>query len=554
MDERWLADQLVSAGELIDRPDALHRLLDAANSASTEDGARAARWYAAALAVLQEPGQRREVLVAQTRLAAGRSLWPQAAASAEEALLIDPEWTDAAAAELRLIKVATAAATGDHSTLLRIAASEPTELPGPAPYGMLARAVALAHLGRWWEARRELDRCLIRGQGVCTDADGCQGGPTMHELALAISHRVDIVLGTMPPRPGQELPGGPDVSARLSVPDAGLLGRRGDPRRPWQVLESNSTPRYALPTDDRIIVGYLFGRWDDVLHAAGTLEAVDLAPAGLQPGLVYQRVVTIHAARGRFGWARAWLARAARRLPECGDPLLAAAEAGIHFDLGDLDAARSGLRAALAKAADVGYQCGLAELYGALVQIEMLSGATTTASAVAAELAQFAADSDDPRTHVVALCCRALVDRQPSLAAAAVKLAQELSHPMETATTSLFAARLGVDPAILLPAAYEQFGALDALVWRARTRTAMRSAGIAVPQREASTVESERLLARLVADGLTNQQIAAVLGTTLKGVEGKLTRLFARTGYRSRVDLAAAALGDAHYQDAKRHD
>jgi DNA-binding NarL/FixJ family response regulator len=83
---------------------------------------------------------------------------------------------------------------------------------------------------------------------------------------------------------------------------------------------------------------------------------------------------------------------------------------------------------------------------------------------------------------------------------------------------------------------------MDALLPRALLRHLMREHGVAVPGRAATTAEQERLLASLVAEGLTNRELAGVLTTTEKSVEAKLTRLFQRTGYRSRVELATAML------------
>jgi len=68
----------------------------------------------------------------------------------------------------------------------------------------------------------------------------------------------------------------------------------------------------------------------------------------------------------------------------------------------------------------------------------------------------------------------------------------------------------------------------------------MRHHNVPIPNRAATTSENERLLAVLVTEGLTNRQLAAVFGTTEKSVEGRMTRMFARIGYRSRVELAAA--------------
>jgi DNA-binding NarL/FixJ family response regulator len=69
---------------------------------------------------------------------------------------------------------------------------------------------------------------------------------------------------------------------------------------------------------------------------------------------------------------------------------------------------------------------------------------------------------------------------------------------------------------------------------------------VSIPGRAQTLAEGERLLARLVADCLSNRQLAAATQSSEKSVEGRLSRLFNRTGYRSRVELAAAVLvGDA---------
>lgn len=53
-------------------------------------------------------------------------------------------------------------------------------------------------------------------------------------------------------------------------------------------------------------------------------------------------------------------------------------------------------------------------------------------------------------------------------------------------------------------------------------------------------------MAALVAEGLTNREMATVLDTTEKSAESRLTRLFQRTGYQSRVELATATLTGEH--------
>ncbi|MFF1739118.1 helix-turn-helix transcriptional regulator [Streptomyces mirabilis] len=85
----------------------------------------------------------------------------------------------------------------------------------------------------------------------------------------------------------------------------------------------------------------------------------------------------------------------------------------------------------------------------------------------------------------------------------------------------------------------ELFGDTGDALSRFRTRTAMREAGITVPGRKQATTENEELLAILIAEELTNRQIATVLGLSEDVVAG---RLFARTGPLSRTEAVTAVL------------
>jgi DNA-binding NarL/FixJ family response regulator len=49
--------------------------------------------------------------------------------------------------------------------------------------------------------------------------------------------------------------------------------------------------------------------------------------------------------------------------------------------------------------------------------------------------------------------------------------------------------------------------------------------------------EADRQLIDLIAGGATNQQAAVTLGVSEKAIEARLTRLYRRTGLRSRVAL-----------------
>jgi DNA-binding CsgD family transcriptional regulator len=151
-------------------------------------------------------------------------------------------------------------------------------------------------------------------------------------------------------------------------------------------------------------------------------------------------------------------------------------------------------------------------------------------------------------TWVVALRARALAHRDPDAARQAVDGCRAIGMPFELARSQVILGALGVDPHDNLIAAHAVFSDLGALGWRKRAARAMRSAGITAPRMRAtidgdvlSGVDSE--LARLLGHGLTNAQIASALHYSRKTVEVYLSRIYRRTGCRSRLDLVRAIDG-----------
>jgi DNA-binding NarL/FixJ family response regulator len=147
-----------------------------------------------------------------------------------------------------------------------------------------------------------------------------------------------------------------------------------------------------------------------------------------------------------------------------------------------------------------------------------------------------------PRATVHAAFGRAIAHTDDTAASDCLRLARENGLAYEGAHLALRLALAGlVDPTVLLDV-YTFYGRLDALLARAWTRMAMEARGVPIKGRAITKSENERLIGQLLTEGFTNRQMATLLHTSEKSVEGRLGRLLARTGYRSRIELTAALL------------
>jgi DNA-binding CsgD family transcriptional regulator len=91
-----------------------------------------------------------------------------------------------------------------------------------------------------------------------------------------------------------------------------------------------------------------------------------------------------------------------------------------------------------------------------------------------------------------------------------------------------------------LSAAASAFGAVGAKMWERRARDELRAAGAKLPRiasRVALTPQELRI-ANLVAEGISNKEIAARLVVSTKTVEGHLRNVFEKLGVTSRTQVA----------------
>jgi DNA-binding CsgD family transcriptional regulator len=86
------------------------------------------------------------------------------------------------------------------------------------------------------------------------------------------------------------------------------------------------------------------------------------------------------------------------------------------------------------------------------------------------------------------------------------------------------------------------FDDLGAALWSQRAQTELaRIGGRTASPHELTPTESR--IAHLVAEGMTNREVAAALFVTPKTVESTLTRIYRKLGVRSRTELARRYAG-----------
>lgn len=131
----------------------------------------------------------------------------------------------------------------------------------------------------------------------------------------------------------------------------------------------------------------------------------------------------------------------------------------------------------------------------------------------------------------------------------ALFLHREAQLPFEEARTSLaYGAwlrreRRKSESRAPLRTAYERFESIGASVWQANAAQEVRASGDTALQREMSgtgthLTAQELTIARLVADGDSNRQVAGKLSISVRTVEYHLRNVFLKLGIRTRTELA----------------
>ena len=159
--------------------------------------------------------------------------------------------------------------------------------------------------------------------------------------------------------------------------------------------------------------------------------------------------------------------------------------------------------------------------------------------------------------------CRALLSEDGTAGfEEALRLHAEGDRPFDRARTELlFGECLGrqgrhAESREHLRAALETFEQLGATGWADRARAALRASGEAAERGDSSSLSrltpQELQIARLVAEGLSNREVAARLFLSPRTIDAQLRNIFATLGISSRVELAQFELAPEISSDVLR--
>jgi DNA-binding CsgD family transcriptional regulator len=302
-----------------------------------------------------------------------------------------------------------------------------------------------------------------------------------------------------------------------------------------------------------VLAQFLFetGRWDDALAEADRLPENLQEPGVASCDLGMAAVISFH--RGEAEEARRHLAAAAPYAERLGHrliPPLALARS--------LDRERDGaLPAALAELTDAfdgnAEEIELENLFPDAVRLAVRTGDLETAKSLAKQADALAGGSEIPHRQANALYCRGLLDHDACRLLTAAERYQEASRPLlaakayEAAAAEFLRADDRGQAREAFVEAVEAYTSLGAAADAARLRAAFRAHGIhrgphsrhrrAVSGWDSLT-DTEVKVAGLVAEGLSNPEIAAKLMLSRRTVSTHVSHILKKLGVASRTDIA----------------
>jgi DNA-binding CsgD family transcriptional regulator/tetratricopeptide (TPR) repeat protein len=191
-----------------------------------------------------------------------------------------------------------------------------------------------------------------------------------------------------------------------------------------------------------------------------------------------------------------------------------------------------------------------------LVEAHVRAGRKELAREAFAPFAGFAEAGAPAWARAIAARCVALLQDGDDGAAdfeEALRLHDQADRPFDRARSALLYGeqlrrqRRRVEARVQLRRALEAFEELGATTWAERARSELRASGETARKRDPSTVSQltpqEVQVARFVAEGLSNKEVAAQLFLSPRTIDAHLRNVFGKLGLTSRTQLAPFLLG-----------
>ncbi|MFD8500376.1 LuxR C-terminal-related transcriptional regulator [Amycolatopsis sp. NPDC059657] len=540
-DPGYLPDQLAFAGRLVDPERARRELLFFAGQAAFAGGDATIAWLRAAAELTADRAERAEhgeILLAHARtcLARGRADLALQSSSTLLTRFSDEIPSDELVGAL-FVHVMALHETKDLDTLERVARDDLSNWRFSQLEEDLCRAFALSLLGRWRETQDLLDALRHEPGAGAIEANIDQISPVA-DLWLGLTGKFDQDVADLPGRVARgELPTGELIY------HSGALLALGELDRAEDLLDRTSKVPIRLTVPSQMAREFYRGEFDEALEltrkniATGSPHGCDV-----NQSVMFQLAALLQLSRGKLTHGRELCAMARSRQPTL-PHVLALPESLVETMFRNIDGARTVLLEAAMRAEDAGIVAHTNGLWTGIAEIAIATGlGADRLPECMKRLDEIADQIGSEPAEIQRLSLRAFADSDQRAARTALQLLRKRGQVYELATGIERLVRFGVADPALLYEAYEHYGTMDALMRRSWLRRLMQEHRMAVPGRQATTAENERLLAVLISEGLSNKQIAAVLNTSEKSVEGRLSRLFSRSGYKSRVKLATAML------------
>jgi DNA-binding CsgD family transcriptional regulator/tetratricopeptide (TPR) repeat protein len=297
---------------------------------------------------------------------------------------------------------------------------------------------------------------------------------------------------------------------------------------------------------------FLTGRWDEaVAEIQAGLEAVD--PLGVAPGLQSQAaLIAMH--RGDFGSYAGLSGKPDTSLGgRYWDVLRVMAQALAWEGRGKPGRALDLLMRHWERDAGTAQPVLVRHLCPDIARLTVTVGASEQARRVAVALDKLAAGHPSPTVRGTAALCRGAADRDADLLLAAAHEYQMAGRPLyegyayELASAVFAQRRRTAEAHSALDAALDRYKGLDAGWDSERAAGLLRRSGLRRRRvRQAprigwsSLTETERKIAIMVAAGRSGPDIAAELFLSRRTVQGHVSRILAKLGLSSRVELVTA--------------